>query len=223
VATPGLLARLVAAALLTAGVAAASGAPAPASAATSCTSAGAQRQVAAAVRAARARYGLERYGVAVHAALGTVAADRVLTDALRAGNLGAARGEAVRLVRGHQHISAIRVVRGRRLLVDTNVYPFDVAGAQATLRDRRGFLLGTLHVSIQDVLGFVRLVHKYGGSQVVVRGSQGEAKSSLPAALAARLPASGCAAVGGRTYAVRSFAEASFTGEPLTIWILTAP
>jgi hypothetical protein len=176
-----------------------------------------------AVRFARARYGLERYGVAVHAALGTVAADRVLTDAVRAGNLTAARAEAVRLVRGHQHISAIRLVRGGRPLIDTNVYPFDVAGAQATLRDRRGAVLGTLHVTIQDVVGFIRLVHKYGGSQVVVRGARGEAKTSLPAALAARLPASGCATLAGRTYAVGSFSEASFTGEPLTIWILAGP
>ncbi len=215
--------RVIAVASLAAVVAVASGAPAPAPAAPSCSSAGAQRRVAAATRSARARYGLERYGVAVHAALGTVAADRVLTDALRSGNLAAARAEAVRLVRGHQHVSAIRVVRGSSLLIDTNVYPFDVAGAQATLRDRRGAVLGTLHVTIQDVVGFIRLVHKYGGSQVVVRGAGGEAKSSLPAALGARLPASGCATVAGQTYAVRSFGEAGFTGEPLTIWILTAP
>ncbi len=220
-ATQRLAPRLVAAAFLAAGVTVGSGAPA--TAATSCSSAGAQRRVAAATRSARARYGLERYGVAVHVALRQVAADRVLTDALRAGNLAAARTEAVRLVRGHQHVSAIRVFSGRRVLIDTNVYPFDVAGAQAPLRDRHGFALGTLQVTIQDVVGFIRLVHKYGGSQVVVRGSLGEAKSSLPAALAARLPASGCATVAGRTYAVRSFAEASFTpGESLTIWILTA-
>jgi hypothetical protein len=195
----------------------------PAVAANSCTSAGAQRRVTAAAHSARVRYGLERYGVAVHVALRSVAADRILTDALRAGNLAAARAEAVHLVLGHRHVSAIRVIRGSRVLIDTNVYPFDVAGAQAPLRDRHGVVVGTLHVTIQDVIGFIRLVHKYGGSQLVVRGSRGEAKSSLPAALSANLPATGCATVAGRTYAVRSFGETSFTGEPLTIWILKAP
>ncbi len=145
----------------------------------------------------------------MHVALGQIAADRVLTDALRAGNLAAARAEAIRqVVHGRKHVTAIRVVRGNRVLVETGAYPFDVAGAQAPLHDRHGAVLGTLQVTIQDVIGFIRLVHKYGASQVVVRGSRGEAKTSLPAALAVRLPATGCATVAGRDYAVRSFGEA---------------
>jgi hypothetical protein len=213
--------RLVAGAFLAGGLAVA---PGPAAvAAGSCTSARVQGLVKAGTRVARARYGLERYGVAVHVALRRVAADRVLTDALGAGNVAAARSEAVRQVVGsHQHISAIRVIRGGRVVVDTNVYPFDVAGAQTTLRDRRGAVVGTLKVTIQDVLGFIRLVHKYDASEVVVRGASGEAKGSLPAAVTAHLPATGCATVAGRTYAVRSFGELSFTGEPLTVWILKA-
>jgi len=196
-----------------------SGPSPPASAATSCTSAGVEQGV----RFARARYALERDGVAVQFALGQIAADRALSDALRAGDLAAARAEAVRQVKGHQHVTGIRVVRGSRVLVETNVYPFDVAGAHAPLRDRHGVVVGTLEVTIQDVIGYIRLVHKLGASQVVVRGSRGEAKSSLPAALGVHLPATGCPTVAGRTYAVRSFGEVSFTGEPLTIWILKAP
>jgi hypothetical protein len=196
----------------------------PAVAANSCTSVTGQRRVAAAVGTARSRYALERTGLAVHSALRLIAADRILTDALRAGNLAAARTEATRqVVDGHQHITAIRVTRGSRVLVQSTAYPFDVAGAQALLRDRRGVVLGTLQVTIQDVIGFIRLVHKFTASEVVVRGSQGEAKTTLPVLLAARLPAAGCVTAAGRTYAVRSFGEVSFTGEPLTIWILTAP
>ncbi len=201
----------------------ASGSRSAASAA-GCASPVAQRQVAAATRVAVARYALERDGLAVHVALGQIAADRVLTDALRAGNLPAARAEAIRqVVHGRKHVTAIRVVRGSRVLVETGAYPFDVAGAQAPLHDRHGAVLGTLQVTIQDVIGFIRLVHTYGASQVVVRGSRGEAKTSLPAALAVRLPATGCATVAGRDYAVRSFGEAGFAGESLTIWILTRP
>jgi hypothetical protein len=179
-----------------------------------------QQGLRTAVSFARARYALESDGLAVHVALGRIAGDRVLDDALRAGKLAAASREATHQVVGHQHISAIRVVRGGRVLVATDTYPFDVAGARETLRGRDGAVIGTLEVTIQDVIGFIRLVHKLGRSQVVVRGSAGEAKGSLAAAVNARLPAAGCARVGGRTYAVGSFGEVSFTGERLTIWIL---
>ncbi len=196
--------------------------PRSALAAAGCARPATQRQVVAATRVAVARYALERDGLAVHVALGQIAADRVLTDALAAGKLVAARTEAVRqVVHGHHHVTAIRVRRGSRVLLETDSYPFDVAGAEAPLRDRRGAVVGTLDVTIQDVIGFIRLVHEYRATQVVVRGAHGEAKSSIAAALAVHLPAAGCAAVAGRTYAVRSFGEVGFTGEPLTIWILT--
>ena len=169
----------------------------PTLAAAGCASPATQRQVAAATRVAVARYALERDGLAVHVALGQIAGDRVLTDALAAGKLVAARSEAVRqVVHGHHHVTAIRVRRGSRVLVETDAYPFDVAGAQAPLRDRRGAVVGTLDVTIQDVIGFIRLVHEYRATQVVVRGAHGEAKSSIAAALAVHLPAAGCAAVG---------------------------
>ena len=213
---------LLAAAGLAGGLVAAPGSQALA--ATGCASVAAQQRAAAASRAARARYALERDGLAVHVALRQIAADRVLTDALRSGNLAAARAESNRqVVHGRKHVTAIRVVRGNRVLVETGAYPFDVAGAQAPLLDRHGAVLGTLQVTIQDVIGFIRLVHKYGSSQVVVRGSRGEARTSLPAALAVRLPASGCATVAGRAYAVGSFGELGFAGESLTIWVLTRP
>jgi hypothetical protein len=151
-----------------------------------------------------------------------VAADRALIGALRAGDLAAAAAEAGRVVRGHQHVTAIRVVRRTRVLVATDSYPFDVAGAARALHDRHGAYLATLEVTIQDVIGFIRLVHKFTGSEVVVRGSGGTSKSSLAAALGARLAAAGCASVAGRSYAVRSFTEIGFTGETLRISILRA-
>jgi hypothetical protein len=221
-AAPALLALLAAAACGGASTAAAP-APAPAGAASgSCGAASTQQRVAAALRFARGRFRLEADGEAVHAALALVGADRALAAAMGRGDFGAAKAEALRLVRGHHHITAIRVLRGQRVVVETMRYPFDVAGSQAPLRDRRGAVVGTLQVTIQDVIGFIRLVHKFTGSQVLVRGAAGEAKSSLPAALGARLPAAGCATLAGRTYAVRSFPETSFTGEALTIWVLRA-
>ena len=77
-------------------------------------------------------------------------------------------------------------------------------------------------MTIQDVIGFIRLVHKFTGATVVVRGAAGEAKSSLTAALGVRLPASGCVAAAGRRFAVRSFGETAFAGEHLTISVLVS-
>ncbi|MEA2353879.1 MAG: hypothetical protein QOD61_8 [Solirubrobacteraceae bacterium] len=180
-----------------------------------------QQQAAADARFAVGRYRLESVGAAVRAALGLVARDRALGDALAAGDLPAAGRQALRWVAGPHHITAIRVVRAGRVLVGTERYPFDVAGARTVLR-RGGRFLGTLEVTIQDVIGFIRLVHKFTGSQVVVRGAAGDARSSLPAALAPPLPTAGCARVGGRAYAVRSFGVSDFTGAPLRIWVLRA-
>ena len=71
------------------------------------------------------------------------------------------------------------------------------------------------------MIGFIELVHKFGAADVVVRGAV-QARASLPVALGVALPESGCAKIAQRPYAVRSFTEASFTGEPLKIWVLTA-
>jgi hypothetical protein len=144
-----------------------------------------------------------------------VVADRALSGALAAGRLAAASVAAQSLLRRHLHLTAIRIVRGGRVILATKPHPFDVAGAGQAVRGG-----GTLEVTIQDLIGFIRLVHKFTGAEVVVRGAAGEVKSSLPAALGARLPAGGCATLGGRVYAVRSFAATAFGGEPLTISVL---
>ncbi len=185
-----------------------------------CAAAATQRSVGAAVATAKARYALEATGVAAHVALARAAADRALGDAVGAGDTAAAAAEASRLLAGHMHITAIRVVRAGRVVVGTQRYPFDVAGPRTALRNRHGAVVGTLELTIQDVIGFIRLVHKYTGAAVVVRGAAGEAKSSLAAARTTALPTSGCATIAGRSYAVRSFAEVGFAGERLTVWIL---
>jgi hypothetical protein len=74
---------------------------------------------------------------------------------------------------------------------------------------------------MQDVIGYVKLVHRLTGAQIVVRGDGSHVASSLAGGAAARLPPAGDAAVGGRTYVVRSFPETGFAGEPLTVWLLT--
>lgn len=194
---------------------------AAAKAATRCPTAAAASRAANALAAAEARYRMEARGTVIHADLRQIAHDSSLTSALSAGNLRAALSAANRqLVR---HVVQIRVLHGPQVLLDANPTSFDVAGSTVELRGAGGRSLGTLQITVQDVIGFIKLVHKLNAADVVVRGAAGQLRTSLPAAATASLPSSGCALVGGRRYVVSSFHETSYTGEPLTISVLTAP
>ena len=111
------------------------------------------------------------------------------------------------------------VLRGTRTL--TNVGgAFVVASAKLELRTVGGAPLATLEASMQDVIGYVKLVHRLTGADIVVRGSSGHVGSSLPTTPAV-LPASGELIIDGRPAVVRSFQEVGFGGERLTVWIIT--
>jgi hypothetical protein len=170
---------------------------------------------------ARRRYSEEVTGAAVHRQLRRVAADTVLLRALRSGNLAALRAE-VRLqdATPHAHISRLRIVRGSRVLADAGVV-FPVAPAQTALHDAHGHVLGTLQLCIQDVIGYVKYLHRNVHVDVVVRGhGAGHVRTSLPAAASMTLPSSGPVTIGGRRYLVRFFTEHGLAGETLSVWIL---
>jgi hypothetical protein len=170
---------------------------------------------------ARRRYLEEVTGAAVHKQLRRVAGDSVLLRAVRTGDLAGLRAE-VRLqdATPHAHISRLRVVRGSRVLADAGVV-FPVAPAQKALRDAHGKFLGTLQLSIQDVIGYVKYMRRNVHVDVVVRGrGAAHVRTSLPTAARVRLPSSGTVIVGGHRYLVRSFREPGLAGETLRIWIL---
>jgi hypothetical protein len=78
-----------------------------------------------------------------------------------------------------------------------------------------------LQLSIQDVIGYVKYMHRNVDVDVVVRGrGAAHVRTSLPAAARVALPSSGTVTVGGHRYRVRSFSEHGLAGEPLRIWIL---
>jgi hypothetical protein len=156
----------------------------------------------------------------IHADLRQIASDPILLGTLGAGNLSSALAEANRqLVR---HVVQVRVTRGSRVLVDANSSSFDVGGSGLELHARNGRSLGRLQITVQDVIGFIKLVHKLNAADVVVRGTHGQLRTSLPSAATFPLPRSGCTQIGSDSDVVSSFEEASFSGEPLTIWVLTA-
>jgi hypothetical protein len=188
--------------------------------------AAARSSLAAAVLAARRAYSREARGSKLRLQTDRIAADAILLGALARGDVAGARREAQAQLLSPAnhlaHVTRISVVRGPRVLVNATlnsdgVYVVAPARRELTLHGRH---VGTLLVSIQDVTGFVKLVHRRTGAEIVARGGSGQVRESLPAAARARLPASGEVRIAGRTYLVRSFGEVGWGGEPLTVWIL---
>lgn len=172
---------------------------------------------------ARRRYGEEVHGSAVHLELRRIAADPGLRAALRSGDMTRLRSYVAQRFNTrwyHEHVSRMRLVRGSRMLADVGV-PFVVAPAQTVLRDARGHSLATLQVSIQDVIGYARYMHRNFPVDVVVRGQGPDhVRGSLPATMTMTLPSRGVVHVAGRRMAVRSFHEPGLGGERLTVWVL---
>jgi hypothetical protein len=122
----------------------------------------------------------------------------------------------------YAHVTRISVVRGSHVLVNAIINAdgvFVVAPGSTVLR-AHGRVLGTLLVSLQDLTGFVKLMHRLTKAQVLARGSSGNVRTSLPAAAGVRLPSSGRVTIARRSYLVRSFGETIWGGEALTVWIL---
>ena len=174
------------------------------------------------VAVAQRQYSLEIHGGAAFAALHLVGRDRTLLQLLRSDNVNATRSYVQRqfaAVWFHQHVSRMRILQGSRVVVEIGV-PFVVAPVQMTLRGPGGRNLGVLQVSIQDEIGFVRLIHRHNPVDVVVRGQHGEVETSLPAAARVRLPSSGSVTIAGQRYHVSSFREMAWNHEPVTVSIL---
>jgi hypothetical protein len=201
-------------------------APIPARPPLSATDASARSGLAAAVLAAQRAYNRETKGSKLRQEAARIAADAILLGALARGDVAGARAEArAQLLSPSNHVdhvTRISVLRGARVLVNATL---NSDGAYVVAPARRELALhgrhvGTLLVSIQDVTGFVKLVHRRTGAEVVARGGSGQVRASLAAAARAQLPLSGAVRIGGRNYLVRSFRELGWGGEPLTVWIL---
>jgi hypothetical protein len=173
-------------------------------------------QLATLAAVAQRIYNEESRGTVDQAPVRALERDRMLVHAVALGDTATARSEASRLMAAASHITGIRIVRGGHVVASVSL-PFVVAAMPRPLRGVQG---ATAQVSIQDVLGYVSLVHRVTGSEVVVRGSSGHALASLAAATHARLPRSGRVSVAGRAYQATSFVEPGWAGERLTVWLL---
>ena len=170
-----------------------------------------------------ARYTSEASGAAAHATLSRLAHDPGLLAAVRSGSNTRIRSyvdSRFRPVWYHWHVSRMRITRGNTTVIETGV-PFVVNGPTTTLHDAHGHAIAQLQISIQDVIGFVRLNTRHGDVNTVVRGhGSADVRTSLPGALTVKLPSSGTVTVAGHRYDVGSFHETGWRGEPLQVWIL---
>jgi hypothetical protein len=164
---------------------------------------------------ARRIYHQEADGAVGHAAVKRLARDPALLAAMAGAHPAALRAAALRqLFNPGKHVVRLSVLRGTRTLTDVGG-AFVVAPARLTVHG------DVIEASMQDVVGYVKLVHRLTGVDVVVRGASGHVESSLPAAATMPLPATGTATIAGHDYVVRSFPEAGYGGEALTVWVLS--
>lgn len=182
--------------------------------------------LSSALATARHIYANEMNGARVHADLRMVATDGALLADLRRGALAAAQARAYHDMVGKPmaHITRISVVRGHGALINA-VWNDNGSFVVAPLTERldaNGDNLGTLLVSVQDIIGYIKLIHAYTGAQAVVRGTSGQARASMPAALARPLPSAGEVTIAGARYRVGSFHLVGWgsESEPLTVWVL---
>jgi hypothetical protein len=154
----------------------------PARAPRSASEASARSRLAATVHAAQGAHNRETRGSRLRYETPRIAADAILLGALARGNVAGARAEAqaqlLSPANHFAHVTRISVVRGARVLVNATlnsdgVYVVAPARRELALHGRH---VGTLLVSIQDVTGFVKLVHRRTGAEVVVRGRNGQVR-----------------------------------------------
>jgi hypothetical protein len=177
-----------------------------------------------ALAVARGTYANEINGGRVHADWQLIAADQAFLNDLASGDLAAAQTEATYQMKSNaiKHITRVSLVRGNRALVNA-VWNYNGVFVVAPLERplyAHGRNLGTLLVSVQDVVGYVKLIRRFTGDEAVVRGSSGQVRSSLPAAARVSLPSSGLVTIGGRKYRVGSFQVGGWGGETLTVSVL---
>jgi hypothetical protein len=187
--------------------------------------------IAEVLAAAKTTYHSETMGPKLQLELRRIASDGTLLDDLSRGDVARAQAAAdaqlFTALNHFAHVTRISVIRGSRVLVNATINSdgtFVAAPGKRTLR-LHGRRLGTLLVSIQDLTGYVKLVHRNTHADILVRGASGRVRTSLSAAAQLHLPGAGEITIAGGQYFVRSFREIGWGNEPsahepLIVWIL---
>jgi hypothetical protein len=142
-----------------------------------------------------------------------------LLDAVARGDRTAVREAVTSLVFSHTHVVRLRVRRGGEVLADVGG-PDILAPVNGSLR-RGGRTVGHYTLSVQDDLGYVKLVTRFTGVPLVLRAGS----RTLPVAGTltpgpTSIPEHGAVKYRGSTYQAFSFNAQVFPSGPLRISLL---
>jgi len=159
----------------------------------------------------------ERQGAAVSRAVRTIEADRVLANAVAADDLTAVRSEVLVLIHNGQHIVRLRVLRNGQLLDDFGG-PLVLAPVSGLLTVN-GRVVGTFVMSLQDDVGYQKLLERLVGADTVM-AYQGQTIVSDIAVGSSPLPPQGTVVVGNLSYLTASFTAGHFPSGELSVTML---
>jgi hypothetical protein len=142
-----------------------------------------------------------------------------LLSAVTSGDRAAVREAVTSLVFSHTHVVRLRVTRGGEVLADVGG-PDILAPVSGSLR-RGGSTVGHYVLSVQDDLGYVKLVTRFIGVPLVLRaGSRALPVEGTVSPGPSSIPAHGPVSYRNRTYEAFSFNAQVFPSGPLRISLL---
>jgi hypothetical protein len=147
--------------------------------------------------------------------------DGPLLSAVQSGNRAAIQAAVHRLVYSHTHIVRLRVSRGSELLDDEGG-PYILAPVSGRLRSH-GKQIGHFVFSVQDDLGYVKLVARFIGAPLVLRTDAGNVPvEGLLSPGPASIPDRGPVDYRGARYQAYSFRAEAYPSGRLRVSLLLA-
>jgi hypothetical protein len=165
----------------------------------------------------------EQGGAATARVLRVVAGDAGFIRAVATDDPAALRAAIVRFFGDPSlHVVRIRAVTAAGKLINDVGGPYVLAPASASVRSN-GRVIGRVTLSIQDDTGYIKLMHRFAGADVILRTPAGQVPGSTLAPGPSTVPTQGTVSYGGQTYQAFSFAAQAFPSGPLRISLLTPP
>lgn len=203
----------------TAGATVASPAPSPGVARTPCGAAAADVLARTSGSVATRIYAGELSGSETQKDKSQVEHFTPLLAAMASGKRVAVKAAVNSLVFSHTHVVRLRVTRGGTVLADIGG-PYILAPVSGTLRFH-GRTVGSYLLSVQDDLGYVKLVRRFIGAPLVLRtGSRTVPVEGVLAPGPASIPDLGPVSYRHTAYEAFSFGASAFPSGPLRISLL---
>jgi hypothetical protein len=142
-----------------------------------------------------------------------------LLEAVSSGSSAAVEAAVTSLVYSHTHIVRLRITKGSSVLADVGG-PYILAPVSGSLR-LNGRTIAHYVLSVQDDLGYVKLVTRFLGVPIVMRvGAQQLPIEGMLTPGPASIPANDPVTYGHVLYQAFSFGARSFPGGPLRVSLL---